>query len=81
MNDTASNWAGAIRRLARAVSDVVAECNYATSRMTELATAVDRYELCPDRAPETYAEFLYRTSGLLAHEPTACARGRAAARR
>ncbi len=28
----------------------------------------------PDRVPDTYAEFMYRTSGLLAHEPPARAR-------
>jgi hypothetical protein len=32
----------------------------------------------PDAAPETYAEFLYRASGLLHHEPSARARARAA---
>jgi hypothetical protein len=44
--------------------------------MTELATAPDRYSLNPDRAPDTYAEFLFRTSGLLRHEPPARARVR-----
>ena len=81
MNHTASQWSGMIRRLAEAVSGVVGECNYATRRMTELTTAADRYVIDPGKAPDTYAEFLYRTSGLLAHEPTARARARAAAHR
>lgn len=58
-------------RLARAVAHIVAECNQATRRMTELSAAPDRYVLGPDPAPGTYAEFLYRTSGALRHEPPA----------
>jgi hypothetical protein len=68
-----------IGRLARAIWGVVAEWNYATRRMTELAVAPDRYVLNPERAPATYAEFLFRTSGVLVHEPSA--RARAGARR
>jgi hypothetical protein len=71
MNHAGSNQAEPIRRLARKISDIIAECAYAQRRMTELATAPDRYLLNPDVAPENYAEFLYRTSGLLRHEPPA----------
>ena len=70
---------GRIRGLARRIGAVIAECAYAQRRMAELATAPDRYMLEPDAAPETYAEFLYRTSGVLRHEPTARTRNRAAA--
>jgi len=70
---------GRIRGFARRVGAVIAECTYAQRRMAELATAPDRYLFDPDAAPETYAEFLYRTSGMLRHEPTARARKRAAA--
>jgi hypothetical protein len=66
------------RGFARRLRAVIAECNYAQRRMAELTTAPDRYLFNPDAAPETYAEFLYRTSGLLRHEPTARARSRAA---
>ncbi len=48
--------------------------------MTELATAPDRYLADPDTPPQTYSEFLYRTSGLLHREPSARARSRAAGR-
>ena len=66
------------RGFARRLRAVIAECNYAQRRMAELTTAPDRYLFNPDAAPETYAEFLYRTSGVLRHEPTARARSRAA---
>ena len=39
--------------------------------MAELRLAPDRYVLGPATAPDTYAEFLYRTSGPLRHEPPA----------
>lgn len=67
------------RRLARKIAAILAECNHASRRMTELSTAPDRYLVDPDTAPDTYADFLFRTSGLLAHELSA--RDRARARR
>ena len=72
---------GRIRGLARRIAAVIAECAYAQRRMAELATAPDRYLFEPDAAPETYAEFMYRTSGLLRHEPSARARARSHATR
>ena len=44
--------------------------------MMAVSTAPDRYTARPDAAPDTYAEFLFRTSGLLLHEPSARARAR-----
>jgi hypothetical protein len=41
-----------------------------------LRTAQDRYLLEPDESPDSYAEFLARTSGVLLHEPSARFRGR-----
>jgi hypothetical protein len=61
-------------RFARRVRDVIAECAQAQRRLAELNTSPDRYLLNPDAAPDTYAEFLYRTSGLLRHEAPARAR-------
>ena len=55
---------------------VLRECNDAQRRMDALATAPDRYTAHPDTAPDTYAEFLFRTSGVLRHEPSARARVR-----
>jgi hypothetical protein len=64
-----------LRRLAHTIAAVVAECNYAQRRMQQLQAAPDRYLTEPDAAPQDYAEFLFRTSGWLQHEPSARARG------
>jgi hypothetical protein len=63
-------------RLFRRIADVVAECRYAQNRMAILRTAPDRHVTHPDQAPDDYAEFLFRTSGVLLHEPSAQARAR-----
>ena len=39
--------------------------------MLQLRLAPDRYVINNDQAPATFAEFLFRTSGLLIHEPAA----------
>ncbi len=62
-------------RIARRIADVIAECNYAQRRLFALMTSPDSYvanQANRDQAPDTYAEFLFRTSGGLLHEP-ACA--------
>jgi hypothetical protein len=71
---------GAVRRLARRVLAVLAECNYAQRRLFELRTSADAYVMNSNVAPDTYEEFLHRTSGLLRHEPPAIARSRRAHR-
>lgn len=64
--------AGAVRRAARTVAATVAECNRAQRRMAELQLSPDRFLIGgSDKSPDTYAEFLFRTSGLLIHEPPA----------
>jgi hypothetical protein len=55
----------------RRVAALIAECSAAQRRCTVLALAPDGQLTHPDRAPETYAEFLFRTSGPLLHEPAA----------
>jgi hypothetical protein len=62
-------WEGA-RRLMR----FVAELNYCQRRMTVLWLAPDRYLPHPDHAPDTYQDFLARTSGPLMREPSSKAR-------
>jgi hypothetical protein len=74
MQQLASPQTGRIRRIGRRIGDVVAEYTHAQRRMTELAMAPDRYAFRPNVAPDTFAEFLFRTSGVLRHEPPACAR-------
>jgi hypothetical protein len=64
----------ALARFARRLADVVAECNYAQRRMLTLLTAPDTYLANPDRAPDDYAEFLFRASSAQLHEPTAVGR-------
>jgi hypothetical protein len=63
---------GILRTLAAALEDM----RYAQRRMLVLRTAPDRYAPHSDDAPDTYAEFLFRTSGVLMHEPSARARAR-----
>ena len=60
-----------ITALVRRVADIIAECNYAQRRMTVLKTAPDAYFATAGKAPDDYAEFLFRTSGALTREPTA----------
>jgi hypothetical protein len=60
-----------ITTMARRVADIVAECNYAQRRMTMLRTAPDAYLTTTAKAPDDYAEFLFRTSGTLLREPDA----------
>ena len=61
---------GAVGRLLRRAAAIIAECNEAQQRMIELWLSVDH-----PRAPDTYAEFLLRTSGKRLREPAACDRG------
>jgi len=73
-NDRQRTGAGrpgsAVGRLIRRVGAIIAECNEAQQRMIELWLSVDH-----PKAPDTYAEFLLRTSGKLLREPAACDRG------
>jgi len=67
---------GRLRRLARSITAMITEMNEAQRRISVLRTAQDRYLTEPDEPPDTYAEFLARTSGVLLHEPSARARSR-----
>jgi hypothetical protein len=60
-----------LARIGRRVADVLAECDYAQRRIFTLMTTPDSYLTNGDRAPDSYPEFLFRTSGSLLHEPTA----------
>ena len=61
----------AVRHAARAVADVVRECNYATSRLRELRLFPELRTAGGDCAPDTYADFLWRSQVALWHEPSA----------
>jgi hypothetical protein len=67
-----------MRRAAGKLADAVREMNEAQRLMLALRTATDRYVENPDAAPDTYAEFLFRTTGTLLHEPPARKRARQA---
>jgi hypothetical protein len=67
-----------ILRIVWKVVSIISECNYAQRRMLALQQSPDRYAVGSIGAPDTYAEFLFRTSGMLMHE--ASARDRAAGR-
>jgi hypothetical protein len=58
-----------ITRIARRVRAVVNEMNYASTRATALMLNGDLER--PGRVPDTYAEFLLRTSATTVHEPPA----------
>ena len=61
--DAYSSW---VAGLARRIRDTFSEINYASTR----ATTMFMYGVPdPDRAPDTYAEFLVRTAGPAPHEP------------
>jgi hypothetical protein len=60
-----------LRRAAGRLADVVKEMHEGQQRMVVLRTAIDRYVENSGDAPDTYAEFLMRTSGVLLHEPPA----------
>lgn len=63
-----------LRTLARRLGSVVSECNEAQRRTTVLMTSADRSLVVPGQAPDTYQDFLLRTSGPLVHEPSAASR-------
>ena len=63
-----------LRALGRRLVSIVAECNYAQRRVAVLQGSPDSYLFQPAEAPDTYGAFLFRTSGPLAHEPSAAQR-------
>ena len=74
MNPNMTQSLASLGRLGRRVAAIIAECNYAQRRMTALRTAPDTYLSGRGKAPADYAEFLFRTSGALLHEPGAARR-------
>lgn len=64
----------ALGRLGQRVAAIIAECNYAQQRAAILRMTPEAYLDDRDKAPADYAEFLFRTSGALLHEPAAARR-------
>ncbi len=69
-----------VRRVAGKLADTVREMNEAQRLMLVMRTATDRYVERSQAAPDTYDEFLIRTSGVLLHEAPARKRTRKARR-
>lgn len=67
-----------LKGIGRKIVAVIEDCWYSQRRMAALRTGPDHYCGQPDAAPDTYAEFMFRTSGALMHEPTARQRLRGA---
>jgi len=65
------SWLQMLRSVSLTITAVVAECNRAHRTMMRLTAAPDRYLPDSSQAPDDYAEFLFRTSGPLAHERSA----------
>ena len=57
--------------MARRISRIISECNEAQRRLTYRRLAYDPQLPKPDAGPDSYAEFLLRTSGPLRKEPAA----------
>jgi hypothetical protein len=60
-----------IDRIARRAAGIVAECNYAQRRLTQLRLSLDSHVYDVRQVPDSYHEFLQRTAGTLRHEPSA----------
>ena len=69
-----SRLARIARRVGSRIAKVVAECDYAQRRSFAIMTNPDSYLTDRDHAPDTYAEFLFRTSGGLLEEPASAQR-------
>lgn len=61
----------AARHAAATVAAVIRECNYASRRLAELRLFPDIPAAGGDRAPDTYADFLWRSPVALWREPDA----------
>jgi hypothetical protein len=60
-----------LRNVARRIAAIHAEISYAQRRADAMRTNPDLYLADSGKMPETYAEFLFRTSGVLVPEPAA----------
>jgi hypothetical protein len=67
-----------VMNLLHRISEIISECNEAQRRLMSYSLSYDRYAPEPNAAPDTYAEFLLRTSAPSWREPSA--RQRAAGR-
>ena len=72
--DRVRRAARALRRAAGELLDFVRELDRWQRRTAVLSMAPDRHVAHPNKAPDTYREFLARTAGPLLREPSSRAR-------
>jgi hypothetical protein len=63
-----------LARLAVKLTELLRELTYWQRRSAIFALAPDRHLAHPERAPETFSEFMARTTGPLLREPSCKAR-------
>ena len=63
-----------LRMIVRWVAAAIDDYRYAQRRLRQLQTNPNAQLLHPGQAPDTYRDFLFQTSGSLAHEPSATQR-------
>jgi hypothetical protein len=66
-----SKAARSVRQITRNLLAILTDWVYAQRKLTELRLAPEQYVFNRSAVPQTYEEFLYRTSGVLQHEPPA----------
>ena len=66
-----SKAARSVRQLTRELLAILTDWVDAQRKLAELRLAPEQYVFKKSAVPQTYAEFLYRTSGVLPHEPPA----------
>ena len=67
-----------LKGIVRKIASVIRECQYAQHRLDALRTGPDLYSEQPNVAPDDFAEFMFRTSGVAMREPSARERRRGA---
>ena len=63
-----------LRRIAAWFAAAIDDYRYAQRRLRQLQTNPGAHLRRPGQAPDTYRDFLFQTSGPLAHEPSATQR-------
>lgn len=68
---SSANVSRTLKGIVRKIAAVIQECQAAQRRLDALRTGPDLYSDHPNVAPDSYAEFMFRTSGALMREPSA----------
>ena len=63
-----------LRTMARRVAAAFDDYRYAQRRLAQIQTNPNAHVFHPAQAPDTYQEFLFRTSAPITHEPSATQR-------